>query len=161
MTYKYPTNIEELSKITGVGEVKAKKFGIEFIKLIEKHITENDIPKSFDLVIKSSGVNSSLKLFFIQSVDKKLSIDEMAEAKRVEFDEVLKDLETIIYSGTKLDLKYIIDDLFDNESQEELLEFFNNLEDDNLSEIINEFEDEYEEEDLKIFRLYHYCKTAF
>ena len=68
----------------------------------------------------------------------------MAEAKRVEFDQVLKDLETIIYSGTKLDLKYIIDDLFDNESQEELLEFFNNLEDDNLSEIINEFEDEYE-----------------
>ena len=161
MTFKYPTNIEELSKITGVGEVKAKKFGIEFINLIEKHITENDIPKSFDLVIKSSGVNSSLKLFFIQSVDKKLSIDEMAEAKRVEFDQVLKDLETIIYSGTKLDLKYIIDDLFDNESQEELLEFFNNLEDDNLSEIINEFEDEYEEEDLKIFRLYHYCKTAF
>ena len=161
MTFKYPTNIEELSKITGVGEVKAKKFGIEFINLIEKHITENDIPKSFDLVIKSSGVNSSLKLFFIQSVDKKLSIDEMAEAKRVEFDQVLKDLETIIYSGTKLDLKYIIDDLFDNESQEELLEFFNNLVDDNLSEIINEFEDEYEEEDLKIFRLYHYCKTAF
>ena len=161
MTFKYPTNIEELSKITGVGEVKAKKFGIEFINLIEKHITENDIAKSFDLVIKSSGVNSSLKLFFIQSVDKKLSIDEMAEAKRVEFDQVLKDLETIIYSGTKLDLKYIIDDLFDDESQEELLEFFNNLEDDNLSEIINEFEDEYEEEDLKIFRLYHYCKTAF
>ena len=161
MTFKYPTNIEELSKITGVGEVKAKKFGIEFINLIEKHIIENDIVKSFDLVIKSSGVNSSLKLFFIQSVDKKLSIVEMAEAKRVEFDQVLKDLETIIYSGTKLDLKYIIDDLFDNESQEELLEFFNNLEDDNLSEIINEFEDEYEEEDLKIFRLYHYCKTAF
>ena len=161
MTFKYPTNIEELSKITGVGEVKAKKFGIEFINLIEKHITENDIPKSFDLVIKSSGVNSSLKLFFIQSVDKKLSIDEMAEAKRVEFDQVLKDLETIIYSGTKLDLKYIIDDLFDNESQEELLEFFNNLEDDNLSEIINEFEDEYDEDDLKIFRLHHYCQTAF
>jgi len=161
MTFKYPTNIEELSKIYGVGELKAKKFGIEFINLIEKYITENDIAKSFDLVIKSSGVNSSLKLFFIQSVDKKLSIDEMAEAKRVEFDQVLKDLETIIYSGTKLDLKYIIDDLFDNESQEELLEFFNNLEDDNLSEIINEFEDEYEEEDLKIFRLYHYCKTAF
>ena len=161
MTFKYPTNIEELSKITGVGELKAKKFGMEFINLIEKHIIENDIPKSLDLVIKSSGVNSSLKLFFIQSVDKKLSIHEMAEAKRVEFNQVLKDLETIIYSGTKLDLKYIIDDLFDNESQEELLEFFNNLEDDNIGEIINEFEDEYEEDDLKIFRLHHYCKTAF
>ena len=161
MTFKYPTNIEELSIITGVGEVKAKKFGIEFINLIKKYIIENEITKHFDLVIKSSGVNSSLKLFFIQSVDKKLSIDEMAKAKRVEFDEVLKDLETIIYSGTKLDLKYIIDDLFDDESQEELLEFFNNLEDDNIGEIINEFEDEYEEDDLKIFRLHHYCKTAF
>ena len=161
MTFKYPTNIEELSIITGVGEVKAKKFGIEFINLIKKYIIENEITKHFDLVIKSSGVNSSLKLFFIQSVDKKLSIDEMAKAKRVEFDEVLKDLETIIYSGTKLDLKYIIDDLFDDESQEELLEFFNNLEHDNIGEIINEFEDEYEEDDLKIFRLHHYCKTAF
>ena len=161
MTFKYPTSFEELSKITGVGEAKAKKFGIEFINLIKKYIIENEITKDFDLVIKSSGVNSSLKLFFIQSVDKKLSIDEMAKAKRVEFDEVLKDLETIIYSGTKLDLKYIIDDLFDDESQEELLEFFNNLDDDNIGKIMNEFEDEYEEDDLKIFRLHHYCKTAF
>ena len=161
MTFKYPTSFEELSKITGVGEAKAKKFGIEFINLIKKYIIENEITKDFDLVIKSSGVNSSLKLFFIQSVDKKLSIDEMAKARRVEFDEVLKDLETIIYSGTKLDLKYIIDDLFDDESQEELLEFFNNLDDDNIGEIMNEFEDEYEEDDLKIFRLHHYCKTAF
>ena len=161
MTFKYPTSFEELSKITGVGEAKAKKFGIEFINLIKKYIIENEITKDFDLVIKSSGVNSSLKLFFIQSVDKKLSIDEMAKAKRVEFDEVLKDLETIIYSGTKLDLKYIIDDLFDDESQEELLEFFNNLDDDNIGKIMNEFGDEYEEDDLKIFRLHHYCKTAF
>ena len=141
--------------------MKAKKFGIEFINLIEKHVIDNDITKNFDLVIKSSGVNSSIKLFFIQSVDKKLSIDEMAEAKRVEFDQVVKDLETIIYSGTKLDLKYIIDDLFDDDCQKELIEYFNNLEDDNINEIINEFEDEYEEDDLKIFRLYHYCKTAF
>ena len=161
MTFKYPTSFEELSKITGVGEAKAKKFGIEFINLIKKYIIENEITKDFDLVIKSSGVNSSLKLFFIQSVDKKLSIDEMAKAKRVEFDEVLKDLETIIYSGTKLDLKYIIDDLFDDESQEELLEFFNNLDDDNIGKIMNEFGNEYEEDDLKIFRLHHYCKTAF
>ena len=161
MTLKYPISQEELSTIVGVGEVKAKKFGDKFIDVISKYVDENDVERPFDTIIKSSGINSSLKLFFIQSVDKKLNIEEMASAKNVEYNQVLKDLETIIYSGTKLNLRYIIDDLFDEESHDELLDFFNDLESDDIQIVLDEFEDEYEEEDLKLFRLYHYCEIGF
>ena len=156
MTFKYPTTLSELSLISGIGQGKANKIGNKFVELIG-----NQIEKPEDFVIKSSGINSSLKLFFIQSVDKKLNIEEMASAKNVNYEQVLKDLETIIYSGTKLNLKYIIDDLFDEDSQDELMDFFNELESDEIQLILDEFKDEYEEDDLKLFRLYHYCKIAF
>ena len=161
MTFKYPTTLSELSLISGIGLGKANKIGNKFVELIVKHVDDNQIEKPEDFVIKSSGINSSLKLFFIQSVDKKLNIEEMASAKNVNYEQVLKDLETIIYSGTKLNLKYIIDDLFDEDSQDELMDFFNELESDEIQLILDEFKDEYEEDDLKLFRLYHYCKIAF
>ena len=161
MTFKYPTTLSELSLISGIGQGKANKIGNKFVELIGKHVDDNQIEKPEDFVIKSSGINSSLKLFFIQSVDKKLNIEEMASAKNVNYEQVLKDLETIIYSGTKLNLKYIIDDLFDTDSQEELMDFFNELESDEIQIILDEFKDEYEEDDLKLFRLYHYCEIAF
>ena len=161
MTFKYPTTLSELSLISGIGQGKANKIGNKFVELIGKHVDDNQIEKPEDFVIKSSGINSSLKLFFIQSVDKKLNIEEMASAKNVNYEQVLKDLETIIYSGTKLNLKYIIDDLFDEDSQDELMDFFNELESDEIQLILDEFKDEYEEDDLKLFRLYHYCKIAF
>ncbi len=161
MTLKYPISQLELSTIGGVGEVKAKKFGDKFIDVISKYVDENDVERPNDTIIKSSGVNSSLKLFFIQSVDKKLNIEEMASAKNVEYSQVLKDLETIIYSGTKLNLRYIIDDLFDEESHDELLDFFNDLDSDDIQIVLDEFQSEYEEEDLKLFRLYHYCEIGF
>ena len=161
MTFKYPTTLSELSLISGIGQGKANKIGNKFVELIGKHVDDNQIEKPEDIVIKSSGNNSSLKLFFIQSVDKKLNIEEMASAKNVNYEQVLKDLETIIYSGTKLNLKYIIDDLFDEDSQDELMDFFNELESDEIQLILDEFKDEYEEDDLKLFRLYHYCKIAF
>lgn len=161
MTFKYPTTLSELSLISGIGQGKANKIGNKFVELIGKHVDDNQIEKPEDFVIKSSGINSSLKLFFIQSVDKKLNIEEMASAKNVNYEQVLKDLETIIYSGTKLNLKYIIDDLFDEDSQDELMDFFNELESNEFQLILDEFKDEYEEDDLKLFRLYHYCKIAF
>ena len=161
MTFKYPTTLSELSLISGIGQGRANKIGNKFVELIGKHVDDNQIEKPEDIVIKSSGINSSLKLFFIQSVDKKLNIEEMASAKNVNYEQVLKDLETIIYSGTKLNLKYIIDDLFDEDSQEELMDFFNELELDEIQIILDEFKDEYEEDDLKLFRLYHYCEIAF
>ena len=161
MTFKYPTTLSELSLISGIGQGKANKIGNKFVEIIGKHVDDNQIEKPEDFVIKSSGINSSLKLFFIQSVDKKLNIEEMASAKNVNYEQVLKDLETIIYSGTKLNLKYIIDDLFDEESHDELLDFFNDLDSDDIQIVLDEFQSEYEEEDLKLFRLYHYCEIGF
>ena len=160
MCYKYPTSIEQLSSINGVGEGKAKKFGETFIVLISNYIKKNKIEDVYDSVIKSTGSNSLTKLFIIQSIDKKLSINEIADAKKISYKDVLNELETIIFSGTKLDLTYLINEIFDHESIDELSDFFSDLERDSLDEVIDEFSDDYETDDLALFRLYFYSKHA-
>ena len=160
MTYKYPTSIEQLSLINGVGEGKAKKFGESFINLISHHVKENKIENVQETVIKSTGTNSLTKLFIIQSVDKKLSIDEIASSKKISYQDVLSELETIIFSGTKLDLTYLVNEIFDEESLNELSEFFHELKSDSLDLVIEEFSEDYETDDLALFRLYFYSKHA-
>ena len=160
MTYKYPTSIEQLSLINGVGEGKAKKFGESFINLISHHVKENKIEDIHETVIKSTGSNSLTKLFIIQSVDKKLSIDEIAGSRKISYQDVLVELETIIFSGTKLDLSYLVNDIFDEESIDELSDFFSELKSDSLELVIEEFSEDYETDDLALFRLYFYSKYA-
>jgi len=160
MTYKYPTSIEQLSLINGVGEGKAKKFGESFIIIINKHVKENNIEDVHETIIKSTGTNSITKLFIIQSVDKKLTIDEIANSKKISYKDVITELETIIFSGTKLDLTYLVSDIFDEDSIDELSEFFSELQSDSLDEVIEEFSDDYETDDLALFRLYFYSKHA-
>ena len=161
MTYKYPINFSELSAISGIGEGKAKKFGERFISIISKYCEENNIQREQDLIIKSSGLKSGLKLFIIQSIDKKLSIDEIAESKNLTYTDILNEIQTIVFSGTKLDLSYVINDIFDDESQDELYDFLNELKDDNFLQFYDEFSDDFEEEDLKLYNIYFYCKVAF
>ena len=161
MTFKYPISFSELSAITGVGEGKAKKFGERFISIISKYCDENNIEREQDLIIKSSGSKSGLKLFIIQSIDKKLTIDEIAESKNLSYSEILEEIGTIVYSGTKLDLSYLINDIFDDESQEELFDFLIDSEEDNFIEFCEEFSDDFEEDDLKLYNIYFYCKVAF
>ena len=161
MTYKYPINFSELSAISGIGEGKAKKFGERFISIISKYCEENNIQREQDLIIKSSGLKSALKLFIIQSIDKKLSIDEIAESKNLTYTDILNEIQTIVFSGTKLDLSYVINDIFDDESQDELYDFLIELKDDNFSQFYDEFSDDFEEEDLKLYNIYFYCKVAF
>ena len=160
MTYKYPTSIEQLSLINGVGEGKAKKFCESFIIIINKHVKENNIEDVHETIIKSTGTNSITKLFIIQSVDKKLPIDEIANSKKISYKDVISELETIIFSGTKLDLTYLVSDIFDEDSIDELSEFFSELKSDSLDEVIEEFSDDYETDDLALFRLYFYSKHA-
>ena len=160
MTYKYPTSTEQLSLINGVGEGKAKKFGESFITIINKHVKENNIEDVHETIIKSTGTNSITKLFIIQSVDKKLPIDEIANSKKISYKDVISELETIIFSGTKLDLTYLVSDIFDEDSIDELSEFFSELKSDSLDEVIEEFSDDYETDDLALFRLYFYSKHA-
>ena len=161
MTFKYPISFSELSAITGVGEGKAKKFGERFISIISKYCDENNIEREQDLIIKSSGSKSGLKLFIIQSIDKKLTIDEIAESKNLRYSEILEEIGTIVYSGTKLDLSYLINDIFDDESQDELFDFLIDSEEDNFIEFCEEFSDDFEEDDLKLYNIYFYCKVAF
>ena len=161
MTYKYPINFSELSAISGIGEGKAKKFGERFISIISKYCEENNIQREQDLIIKSSGLKSGLKLFIIQSIDKKLSIDEIAESKNLTYTDILNEIQTIVFSGTKLDLSYVINDIFDDESQDELYDFLIELKDDNFLQFYDEFSDDFEEEDLKLYNIYFYCKVAF
>ena len=160
MTHKYPTSIEQLSLINGVGEGKAKKFGESFINLISNHVKENKIEDVQETVIKSTGTNSLTKLFIIQSVDKKLSIDEIASSRKMSYQDVLSELETIVFSGTKLDLTYLVNEIFDEESIDELSEFFHELKSDSLDLVIKEFSEDYETDDLALFRLYFYSKHA-
>jgi ATP-dependent DNA helicase RecQ len=161
MTYKYPGNFSELSAVSGIGEGKAKKFGERFISIISKYCEENNIEREQDLIIKSSGSKSVLKLFIIQSIDKKLSIDEIAKSKNMTYSSILTEIETIVFSGTKLDLSYVINDIFDDESQEELYDFLIELKDDSFSQFYDEFSDDFDEEDLKLYNIYFYCKVAF
>ena len=161
MTYKYPINFSELSAISGIGEGKAKKFGERFISIISKYCEENNIQREQDLIIKSSGLKSGLKLFIIQSIDKKLSIDEIAESKNLTYTDILNEIQTIVFSGTKLDLSYVINDIFDDESQDELYDFLIELKDDNFSQFYDEFSDDFDEEDLRLYNIYFYCKVAF
>ena len=161
MTYKYPLNYDELSMITGVGEGKSKKFGERIISLISNYCDENNIEREQDFIIKSTGSKSTLKLFIIQSVDKKLSISEIADSKNLSYDDILNEIQTIVLSGTKLDLSYLINDIFDEDSQDEIYDFLIDTKTDDFQILFDEFNDDFEEDDLRLFRIYFYCKVAF
>ena len=153
MTYKYPETIDEFKNINGVGEGKVNKFGSQFIELIKKHIQENNIEKSDEIVLRTSGSKSSKKLSLIQNVDKKIPLDEISESRGIEFNVLLSELESIVFSGTKLNIDYYVDDILDQDQQEELHEYFLESESENISDALKEFEGEYDEEELRIFRV--------
>ena len=153
MTYKYPETIDEFKNINGVGEGKVNKFGSQFTELIKKHIQENDITKSDDIVLRTSGSKSSKKLSLIQNVDKKIPLDEISESRGIEFNVLLSELESIVFSGTKLNIDYYVDDILDEDQQEELHEYFLESESEDISDALKEFDGEYDEEELRIFRV--------
>jgi len=153
MALKYPINLDELSKVHGVGEGKARKFGKEFIKIIAAYVEEYDILRPDDLIVKSTGVNSGLKLYIIQNTDRKLPLEDIAKSKGLKLDELIKEMEGIIFSGTKLDVKYAIDDLLDEDQQEEIHEYFMEAESDSIQEAIDEFDGEYDFDELRLMRI--------
>ena len=153
MALKYPTNLDELSKVHGVGEGKARKFGKEFVDLIAKYVVEFDVVRPDDLIVKSTGVNSGLKLFIIQNTDRKLPLIDIAKSKGLEMDQLIKEMEVIIYSGTKLNIDYSLDDLLDEDQQEDIYEYFMEAESDNIQEALDEFDGEYDEEELRLMRI--------
>ncbi len=153
MCLKYPITQAELVNINGVGEGKAKRYGEPFITLIDNYIKENDIVRPDDLIVKSTGVKSALKLYLIQSVDRKLSLDDIAASKGMSMEELIHEMETIVFAGTKLNIDYWLEELFDEDQIEELYEYFIDSETDDLAEAIDAFDGDYEEEEMRLYRL--------
>lgn len=160
MALKYPVSMEELLNIHGVGEGKARKYGKPFIDFISSYVEENDIIRPDDLVVKSTGANSGLKLYIIQNVDRKLPLSDIASAKGLEIPELIKEMEQIVFSGTKLNLGYWIDEVLDEDQQEEIHEYFLEAETDDLEEAMKEFDGEYEDEELRLYRLKFISEVA-
>lgn len=160
MALKYPISQEELINIHGVGEGKAKKYGREFLDLIGRYVNENDIIRPEDLVVKSTGVNSANKLYIIQNIDRKLSLDDIASAKGLNMDSLIKEMEQIVYSGTKLNIKYWIDDMLDDEQQDEIHDYFMESESDNIENALKEFEGDYDIDELRLMRIKFISEVA-
>ena len=153
MTYKYPTSLEEFKNINGVGEGKVNKFGNYFIKLVKEYIEENQIQKPDDLVLRTSGEKSSKKLSLIQNIDKKIPLDEISDSRGIEFTELLSELESIVFSGTKLDIDYYLEEILDEDQQEELKEYYLESESEDISDALEEFDGDYDEEELRLYRI--------
>ncbi|NAS29844.1 DNA helicase RecQ [Flavobacteriaceae bacterium R38] len=160
MALKYPINMAELINVHGVGEGKAKKYGKPFVALIAKYVEENDILRPDDLVVKSTGTNSALKLYIIQSVDRKLPLDDIAAAKGLEMPDFIKEMEQIVFSGTKLNINYWVDEILDEDQQEELHEYFLEAENDKISTAIEEFDGDYEDEEIRLYRIKFISEVA-
>jgi len=153
MCLKYPISQEELININGVGEGKAKRYGNAFLELINKYVSENNILRPDDLMVKSTGINSALKLFLIQSIDRKLLLEDIADAKGMTMEKLISEMETIVFAGTRLNIDYYLEDLFDEDQLEELYEYFIDSNSDSIEEAVTSFEGDYEEEELRLYRL--------
>ena len=160
MALKYPISLEELVNIHGVGEGKAKKYGKPFVALINTYVEENDIVRPDDMVVKSTGANSGLKLYIIQNVDRKLPLDDIASAKGLTIAELVKAMEQIVFSGTKLDIGYWVDEILDEDQQEEIHDYFLEAETDNIEAAMEEFDGDYEDEELRLYRLKFMSEVA-
>jgi len=153
MCLKYPINFEELVNINGVGEGKAKRYGTKFLELINSYVEDNQIVRPHDLVVKSTGINSSLKLYLIQSVDRKLPLEDIASAKGMNMEKLVTEMETIVFAGTKLNIDYCMEDLFDEDQIVELYDYFIEADSDSIKQAFEEFDGDFDEEELRLYRL--------
>ncbi len=160
MSLKYPVSMDEMSNIHGVGEGKAKKYGKEFVDVISNYVEENDILRPDDLVVKSTGANSLNKLYIIQNIDRKLNLDDIASGKGLNMEMLIKEMEQIVYSGTKLNIKYWIDEILDDDQQEEIHEYFMESDSDSIEDALKEFDGEYDINELRLMRIKFISEVA-
>ena len=153
MVINYPCSGEELKSIVGVGHGKALKYGRVFIETIQKYVKENNIERPIDFVVKSAVKKSGLKVHIIQSIDRKIPLEDIADTKAKSFDEILDEIEAIVFSGTKINLNYVIDEMLDDEQQEEVLEYFKESNSDSIAEALEDFDDDYTNEELRLMRI--------
>jgi len=160
MALKYPLNKNELINIIGVGEGKANRYGGPFLKLINNYVDENNIIRPDDLIFKSTGSNSSLKLYLIQNIDRKLPLDDIASAKGMDIDDLITEMETIVNSGTKLNINYWVDEILDDDSQEDLYNYFIETDSDQIDLALDHFDNDFEEDEIRLFRIKFLSEVA-
>lgn len=153
MATTYPISLEELQTIPGVGAGKAKRYGPEFIKVIKAHVEDNEIERPEDLRVRTVANKSKLKISLIQGIDRKIALDELAESKGLEFEELLNEVEAIVYSGTKINIDYFLDEVIDEDHLQELFDYFKESESDDLSLAMRELGSEYTEEEIRLVRI--------
>ena len=161
MSIMYPITVDELKNCQGVGEGKAKKFGKEFLELIAKYVEENEIERPDDFVMKSIVSKSVNKVFIIQSIDRKLPLEDIADAKGLEMEELLDEIEAIVYSGTKLHLDYYLEQTLDEDVIEEIYDYFHDeAESDDLATVMEDLKDDYDEMEVRLVRIKFLCEVA-
>ena len=154
MSIQYPVTIEELQNIQGVGQGKAKRYGHEFVELIKRYVEENEIERPEDLVVRSVVDKSKIKVFIIQSIDRKLPFEDIADSKGIEVSDVISEVEAIVNSGTKLNIDYYINNVLDEDHQEEIFEYFREADTDSIEAAVEELgEDEYSADDIRLMRV--------
>jgi ATP-dependent DNA helicase RecQ len=153
MCLQYPITLEELTNIQGVGTGKAQRYGLPFIQLIGNYVTENDIDRPQDLVMKSLVNKSGLKVQLIQNIDRKLPLEDIGRAQGKSMDEVIEEIEAIVSSGTRVNINYYIDEILDPENQEEIFDYFAEAETDDLTTAYHELDGDYTEEELRLMRI--------
>jgi hypothetical protein len=162
MTIMYPLSLKELSeKCQGVGEGKAHKFGKPFVDLIAKYVEENEIERPDDFVVKSVGPKSSNKVYIIQSIDRKLDLEDIAAARGLDIHELLTEIEAIVSSGTRINVNYYIEEELDPDVVEEIFTWFKEkATSDSLQEALDALQDEYEELEVRLVRIKFLCEVA-
>lgn len=153
MATTYPITIDELKNIPGVGEGKAKRYGQEFVDLIRRHVEENEIERPEDIRVRTVAKKSQMKVSIIQSIDRKVALDDIALAKGIEFEELLDEIESIVYSGTKLNIDYFLEEVIDDDKVDDIYDYFKESETDDLDEAIDELGDDFSEEEIRLVRI--------
>jgi len=161
MANQYPITFDELAQIQGVGVSKAQKYGQEFIDVIKEYVEENDIERAVDIVVRTVANKKNNKIYIIQSLDKKISLEDIAKGKSLTMDELLTEIENIVESGTKVNLSHIINNMMDEEELEEIHDFFKTTEEFSFDEARKEFEeDEFTDDEIRILRIDFISKVA-
>lgn len=160
MATVYPISLEELVNIPGVGVGKAHRYGKEFIALIKRHCEENDIERPEDLRIRTVPKKSMLKVKIIQSIDRKMPLDDIADAQNIDFEDLLTEIEAIVYSGTKLNIDYFLEDVMDDDHIDDIYEYFRESETDDLEVAMDELGEDYTEDEVRLVRIKFFSELA-
>jgi ATP-dependent DNA helicase RecQ len=160
MATTYPVTVEELQNIPGVGAGKAKRYGKEFADVIKRYVEENEIIRPEDLRVRTVANKSKLKVSIVQSIDRKVALDDIAISRGLEFDELLDEIETIVYSGTRINIDYFINEVMDEDHVDDIYQYFKESVTDSLEVAITELGSDYTEEEIRLIRIKFLSEVA-